>query len=588
MRYIALFILAHCFCLAQSFNTIKQDSIEVFGIINKAHKKSSEKDVFVIDNSAEVMTITNYIKEKKKLKEILQKTQDSLANNTVGKRYLNGDKQAKGDIISILNRKDRDEIWQVFNDLELDYKDRAKKSIPLDADIKQLLFQLIDDKEIGHMVIQFLGYNRVVGRLDLFEQELLSGNSPDATRLFYWLGEDGTKEAPLDYVLNTIAKKENDLDLYWVSSGLEGYMENGTINIRNKILEIVYNYLDKNPFTQKDWKALNSLSYLSNPSIKETFLKIVKLYGDSRSLRVYKELKEVILSTVEDKQERESIISTFNFETLKYRSPEEKKKQIIRFLEDKTMFLDAVYIIVNDEDLKTDQNTLIKLFEGLEKHNLETYQKENILDNLNKNTAVNVDDMLNNHIKSMFKRQQLLQLHKLNQETFEDRNAYLFELGLIDNPITEQQIEAYKNSEYYFEEDYLSIVTSLEIANIGLCFDTEPNIIPVDYDELLKKFVGITKGKISNVELLMETHVSQDYEVDYTVIAIYNNKCFVMKPKDYDDWYDMETFTRLLGALKEEAQIEEEFVAIYPDQTATFIFGVPQTVEKLITKYRLR
>jgi hypothetical protein len=197
---------------------------------------------------------------------------------------------------------------------------------------------------------------------------------------------------------------------------------------------------------------------------------------------------------------------------------------------------------------------------------------------------------VNKNVSSIDLQNRLIGNFTIEKQTLEQNFADLLAFGLIDKQITPEQVASFrKENQYLYDVDDHSMSASLAIAGISYDFDTEPNIIPVDYDELLKELLKLSKGKIEGVKLWNQTHEDASGEnTDYVFFAVYENKCFVMKPEDLGDWYDMERFDILLKLIAKEAGIKETFVNVVTgDQMSWYIFGEPDKVSALNKKYKL-
>ena len=130
---------------------------------------------------------------------------------------------------------------------------------------------------------------------------------------------------------------------------------------------------------------------------------------------------------------------------------------------------------------------------------------------------------------------------------------------------------------------------SLLLSGISYNFDAEPDTYPVDHDELLLELVKKSQGKLQGVKAYQQNKYDKEADTtEMTLLAIYNNKCFVMMPEDLGDWYDVETIDQLLKAIVVEAGIKERFVPLNTgDQTVWYIFGEGEKVGKLAMDYKL-
>jgi len=101
--------------------------------------------------------------------------------------------------------------------------------------------------------------------------------------------------------------------------------------------------------------------------------------------------------------------------------------------------------------------------------------------------------------------------------------------------------------------------------------------------------MSISKNKINDVKSVVQYKWDDVEEKGiYQVLVYFNQKCYIMLPDDFGDWYDMESFQFLLNAIVESANIKETFNLIDTgDQTAFYIFGESKKIEILKEKFQL-
>ena len=126
------------------------------------------------------------------------------------------------------------------------------------------------------------------------------------------------------------------------------------------------------------------------------------------------------------------------------------------------------------------------------------------------------------------------------------------------------------------------------MANISFGYDMEPSIIPVDYDVLLGNYITISRGKLDGISYLLETKIDEEnYKVYYQFFVVVDNTCFIMIPEDFGDWYDIETFNKLLDNILTKRKLQEIFAVVDGGQYVDIIFGNPKVIEQLFKKYKL-
>ena len=178
---------------------LKSDSIVVQKIINKYFSKIGDERLVVVTDKHDVDLIKSYILKKNEIDKLKIKKLKEKEDSTIGRRYIKGDKTTVPEIIKILKSKNRDEIYNLLRDLELDYFSK-EKGLVLEIEIIDCLKSLLIDEELEHIVVQFLGYNKVNNAESILEERLLSGMSSDNDRIFYWLGSNYNNANAIDFI----------------------------------------------------------------------------------------------------------------------------------------------------------------------------------------------------------------------------------------------------------------------------------------------------------------------------------------------------------------------------------------------------
>jgi hypothetical protein len=578
------------FCFVSSQNLTK-DSITIQKHLKEVTKEHKKASIITINDNVKVDFISKYIiarKQESKQKEDNLKVKYDAA---LGRKYKNGDKSTIPKIISILKSKDKEKIATLLNEMELNYEERNKKLF-IDETVKSEIFKLIYNNEFEPLIVQFLGYNNVEGHIDLFEQRLLSGQSKDLDRIFFWLGSDGTSEKSVDYLVRYYNGEKSFDNLSWITDGLNYFLEKGSKNTKQKIVDLSYDYINENPLKKEDFDEPTLEYLLSNFNFKLYFINIILKYGDERTKKFIENTEKLIYSEFKEIPNKEDLLFELKKVAPNFYSSAEKIKAIKELLLNRDKFDEIVNKIQEDKVLSSDLELIDTVFKIFEKHSLTSrYEVEKFLNHFSKIELQEFERIINKNISSKKLRQSLLNTFLVLKESLEEKNKYLFDIKLIEEPISKEQIQVFKNKmEYDDEVDSNSIFTSLGSAKIYFTFDTEPSLIPIDYDVLLESFSKITKGKITGIESYVQTKWNKSSEVvSYHFFVVYKTKCYIMIPEDLGDWYDMESFNNLLNLIVKDTNIKEEFVSLNTgDQSAAYIFGEKEKVNQLITKYHLK
>jgi hypothetical protein len=580
-----LFFLFFLYSLTIYSQNIDKDSIVIQKIIDSEIIEKKGAKLITISDIKNVNLISSYIDKKNKEHKYKEEILIKEFNSKIGRRYLKGDKSTIPEIIAIINKKNKNNISDLFDELTLNYEEKEIGLI-LDEEIKQPIFKLIEDEKLEHLVIQFLGYNRVKDSQVLFENRFFSGNSTDDDRLFYWLASNFKSEKAVDYIYNLYFKDNTFLnDKTWVVKGFEEYFENGTLESKNKILEIGYDYLKTNPIKNNKIEKKSNDYLFSNVKLNIPFFGLLFKYGDDRN----NEILSAIEKEFNNNENYSKIKKLMHFGKLKTLNELEKQELILDLLTDKETFFEVLETIKSDSYLYNNQTVLQKIVYKYQFFNFnDNYDLDRLISFFKGKDKKSVDKLIESEINDSELKKEILEKVEIQNLSFDEINKFLFENKIIDQLINQEQIDNYKKKEFA-SDDLNSIFTCLEIAKISINFDTEPNIIPVDYDVLLSSFMSISKNKINDVKSFVQ-YKWNDFEEKgiYQVLVYFNQKCYIMLPDDFGDWYDMESFQFLLNTIVESANIKETFNLIDTgDQTAFYIFGESKKIEILKERFQL-
>ncbi|MGQ2983566.1 hypothetical protein [Flavobacterium sp.] len=591
--YHFLLVLCFAFTSAAFAQDLVKDSIRVQKIIKDAGKGKKDQKLLTITDAGSVAFLSSYIDARAKAVEEME--QMLLANNdkALGRRYRKGDRSAKTQVLAILKGKDKDKISELIDEMEPDHFDKDK-TVDLDADVKAALFKLINDNELERDIVQFAGYNKIEGHVPAFEARLISGKSTVSGRLFFWLGRDGKSEKAIDYFISSFGKipvNDADQDTYWFTEGLDDFMENGTAPIKKKIIHFAIAYMEKNAITMTDllkWGLAEQSGEFGSEFEPKTFFVQLVLKSDDPRVPSFSATTEASMSRYLKGDEKKELHDAMELNLLRFYDFPKKKAATLALQPAQDDIMDLMNAVAKDKVLLNDKEVaayLMKLFEkaGLTKE-YDAAQFATALKDMDKpvfETAVLT-------IKSVTLRTMVSEYYKLEKKTVAENNDYLIKNGLITTQVTQEQLNKRKTDEDIFYSDD-SIYSILDLAGISYNFDVEPGVYPADHDTLLLDLTNRSAGKIRGVKAYQQSKFDDKEETsEIHLIAVYKNKAYILIPEDLGDWYDMEAFSLLLEAIAKDSGLKEKFVPVETgDQTAWYIFGEPQKVQKLVDDYKL-
>ena len=559
------------------FSQNTKDSIAIQKIINKYNPKKEIQKVITISDSDEVNLITDYIVKKNIEKAKIDENSNIISNSRIGKRYSNGDKSVISEIVKTLESKDEQKISSLLNDLELDYSVR-NKGLNLEQNILNSIVKLLNNPDFEHRIIQFLGFNNVVGSEKILEERFLSGKSTDNDRIFYWLASNFNSKKALDYIHKSYFDKKFDVEnMDWFLSSFSAYIEKEDVEAIQKIREIAFDYLQKKPIQKSDLEKKLQLSIVGHRATTLTMLEILIKTKDNRVPNI---LNDFLTSLKGTKYYNEVLSKTEKLTFFTF-SNEKKREVVLRNLNSKDDFFETLDFIKEESQLYKDLSILKQIFLNFEKFNFtddyEFYRLINHVDGLEKEIVLN---SINGSISDDSLKKYLLKRYTVSLLTLIEIDDFLLKNEIINEKISEAKIENYKKKEFPIE-NLNSIEACLDISEISLNFDTEVGEFPVDYNVLLNDFAKISKNKIQNIKSFLQYKVDYESgEAFYQFLVSYKNKCYILIPKNFGDWYDIESFEKLLNSIISDSNCKEEFVSISTGgQDAYYIFGEKEKVQ---------
>lgn len=575
MNKILVFSLFFLSLNTFSQNT-KKDSLAIQKIVKKYNPKNEIQKVITISDSDEVNLISNYIVKKNTEKAKADDKANIILNSTIGKRYISGDKSTISEIVKVLESNDVEKIISLLKDLDLDYSER-KKGLNLEQNILNSIVKLLNNPDFELRIIQFLGFNNVVGSEKILEERFLSGKSTDNDRIFYWLASNFNNKKALDYIHKSYFDKKFDVEnMDWFLSSFSEYIEKEDVEAIQKIREIAYDYLQKKPIQKSDLENKLQLSIVGGRATTLTMLEVLIKTKDNRVTNI---LNDFLTSLKGTKYYNEVLLNTEKLLFFTF-SSEKKREFIVKNLNSKDDFFETLDVIKEENQFFKDSNICKQILLNFEKFNFtdefEFYRLINHFEGLEKEIVINT---IKENISNDSLKEYLIKRYAISLWSMKEINDFLVKNEIISTEISNEKIENYRKKEFPVE-NLNSIEACLDISEISLNFDTEVGEFPVDYNVLLNDFVKISKNKIQDIKSYLQYKVDYDNgEAYYQFLVSYKNKCYVLIPENFGDWYDIESFEKLLSSILSDSNCKEEFVSISTGgQDAYYIFSEKEKV----------
>lgn len=549
----------------------KKDSLAIQKIVKKYNPKNEIQKVITISDSDEVNLISNYIVKKNTEKAKADDKANIILNSTVGKRYISGDKSTISEIVKVLESNDVEKIISLLKDLDLDYSER-KKGLNLEQNILNSIVKLLNNPDFELRIIQFLGFNNVVGSEKILEERFLSGKSTDNDRIFYWLASNFNNKKALDYIHKSYFDKKFDVEnMDWFLSSFSEYIEKEDVEAIQKIREIAYDYLQRKPIQKSDFENKLQLSIVGGRATTLTMLEVLIKTKDNRVTNI---LNDFLTSLKGTKYYNEVFLNTEKLLFFTF-SNEKKREFIVKNLNSKDDFFETLDVIKEENQFFKDSNICKQILLNFEKFNFtdefEFYRLINHFEGLEKEIVINT---IKENISNDSLKEYLIKRYSISLWSMKEINDFLVKNEIISTEISNEKIENYRKKEFPVE-NLNSIEACLDISEISLNFDTEVGEFPVDYNVLLNDFVKISKNKIQDIKSYLQYKVDYDNgEAYYQFLVSYKNNCYVLIPENFGDWYDIESFEKLLSSILSDSNCKEEFVSISTGgQDAYYIFS---------------
>jgi len=115
------------------------------------------------------------------------------------------------------------------------------------------------------------------------------------------------------------------------------------------------------------------------------------------------------------------------------------------------------------------------------------------------------------------------------------------DLGIIDRVYEDRLSHNFANAESSFPNNHYLIWEVLSASNVHFGGDAECGRVPADYDNLISRLISDLYPEIENFGVKMEYEKKEDESLKIQVAMTIGNEEFEMMPKDYGDYYDIDS-----------------------------------------------
>jgi hypothetical protein len=528
--------------------------------------------VEVISDTAEVA----HLRKVGEMKILLQVQKAEKVKTGLAEAYKNGDRSVVPAIVNILKGNEPGEKKALLSDLVTLVNDPEQYTVKEQA-IIDLVLKAVDDPLLEEEAMQFAGINALPGYENKFESRLLSGKSTDAARLFFWLGKKGKSRKAFGYVVAWVnSGKINPDALTYIISGMEGYGENGDLNMKMEVGQLALMIYRKKLITDEETAELKKSVLAGTTSMRvEGLFRCLFKHGDKQVIPVAKEML--------DRQ----IMPTYAIQALIRLEGPQHIDKVYRYLRSEDDFFTGLEIVESVDREYVDEKMLKEILSiSAKKKDLEDYQVDRIVRSFIDLGAEVYLKNIESIIPATALSSRIKKSYALSQVSFNDIVSELIKSSLIgerpDNATIKKAAADASHNPLYF------IYGILESKNLYFDFDTETDFLPVDYDQLLHNFSGKSNGLLNDMLVWMDvTENKLTGKFGYVITVIYKNHAFIARPEDVGDWYDIMTVNALLDKILEHSGSPKRFVVMETgDQTASYVFGIPAVIQEIIQKYK--
>ncbi|MFT3701456.1 MAG: hypothetical protein QM802_03760 [Agriterribacter sp.] len=525
----------------------------------------------VITDQNEVARLREIIKKNINLQKQLE-AKEKAKNTTLWDRYKQNDKTVVTTLIKILKGNDAEERAQIYNGLEKNYNDPESYNITEAELINQLLLGIqnpIDEED----AVQLAGFNKLPTYEAHFQDRLLSGKSKDVGRIFYWLCEGIPNNVVIDYIATRIKTKDlpkKDLDN--IISAIETLGEKSDKEIQKRIGELGLFIYHNKMIDPKRIEDLKNSAMTSDAA--ESLLNCIFSYGDKEAIPIANDILQRNIRIVGPVKA-----------LIRLEGPQHIKK---------------IYTYLRNDDTFY---TGLDLTESIDSNLVTKELLREVLIQASKKKEINIDRVVNLFVE--YKAEYILKdankiisnkkfvadindTYNRTKISYEEIMNDLLRLKLIDKmPHNEVILKIWKEAD---KQPTSFIYGILDLQKIYTNFDAETDFLPVTYDKLLLDFAEKSEGTLKDMLVWMDSkqgNVQNAFQ--YTITVLSNDRVFITNPQDIGDWYDVMTVNAILEKILDNLKSKKRFISIDTgDQTVQYIFGYPESVKELISKYKLQ
>ncbi len=358
---------------------------------------------------------------------------------------------------------------------------------------------------------------------------------------------------------------------------LEGFAENGTAKLNEEAVNICFEIYKRKLIPQSRYEELESSYSSDNPAY--SLSNVLLQYGDHRVLPIATEFLKRKIS------EERALDALVRLDGKKHTAV------VLQRLKENENFSNVLSPAFALYRQTQDKEIIYTIFKQLEKRKDET---EGFIDLIVENLIETKTIFYLNDLEKILGNKQLIgsirSSYSLSQGSVESIAADLYSLGVVDQKFDSGVIAKARSQSKEKEGCFAYIHNFLSVSGIHHWFDTETDMVPVDYNNLIKTLSKNSNGKFEHIKVWMDAvEVEAEDKIKYKIYLSANHKVYIIEPEDIGDWYELSSVLAIMNRALKDAGLKEKYVLLEAlDQTAEIMFGPEEKVKAFAKKYLRR
>lgn len=488
-------------------------------------------------------------------------------------KYYSGDKSTIPEILKAIQSENYDELDNISQALEFSIGYDAVKPT-YEKEICDAYYALLYKDDLQNRTIQTIGYLQFPNYQIELEKLLFSGKCKVISRTLFWLGKDGSSLKSWEFLKSKILAKNYDFTKpEWDFSALEGFSKSKNPAIQKDVIEFCLNLYNNKTIPKERYEELRSMLDANNSAYP--VLNLLFSTDDPRIVPIaYEMLSKQIMPYY-------AFTALIRIEGIKH------KGKVMRDLRDRDAFLSTIDYAKVLYSVTKDTTVLNEILVQFAKNeNPESYECDRIAEILIDTKAFNYFDKLEMYIKNPKTNARIRKTYEISKGNAVSFAHELETLGVVNVPFSKAIIDKAATIQADELRSYLNVF--LEMSGIMTpIIAAESGEYPIKYDDILNELFKNSNGKLNNILVYNEIGGNiNDYDLNYTITIVANNKVYSMKLPESGDSPDVQSIVALVNRVAIDAGLKERYVVLgNDDYYAQVLFGFEDKIKLLKEKY---